>query len=74
MLDANLQGLTESEIDPLRVEYGFNEMPSKEDSTVIWVLKKFLNPITIMIEVALVLSAIAGKVEDFVITKKYTRP
>ncbi len=67
MSSHNLQGLTEVEVESLRDKYGFNEIPDSEDSTFMWVLKKFLNPITIMIEVALVLSVMAGKLEDFII-------
>ncbi len=63
----NFKGLSDSQVKDLRQKYGANELVEIKDSTLIWILKKFLNPITIMIEFALILSFLAHKTEDFVI-------
>ncbi len=57
-------GLTSREVERLREQYGFNSIEEKKVSPLIHFLKKFTNPITLMIEVAFVLSLLAHKTED----------
>jgi len=63
-----LKGLSESEVKKLRKKYGNNTIEEKFQSGIVRFLKKFIGPISLMIEIALILSAIAGKWEDFLIT------
>ncbi|MCA9365976.1 plasma-membrane proton-efflux P-type ATPase [Candidatus Kaiserbacteria bacterium] len=58
-------GLTTAEAKERQAKYGFNEIEEKTLSTWLKVLKKFISPIPLMIEFALVLSAIVGRWEDF---------
>jgi H+-transporting ATPase len=61
------KGLTTKEVIHLREKNGFNEVINKKDSLIIRLLKKIINPITLMIEIALLLSYVANKWEDFFI-------
>ncbi len=58
------KGLSSQEAQELIDQYGFNEV--KEQNVSFWkkILEKFLNPITLMIEVALFLSLIAKDYQD----------
>ncbi len=62
-----INGLSSAEASKLQKQYGRNVIEEKVQSTSAKLLKKFLAPIPVMIEVALLLSVIAGKWEDFVI-------
>jgi len=65
--DTQYKGLSAEQVKELRAKYGFNEIV-EQNTSILWnFIKKFLNPITLMIELALVLSIIAGKFEDFFI-------
>lgn len=64
---SNKKGLSSSEVAVLQEQYGFNEIEEKIQPAFVRFLKKFIGPIPLMIEAALVLSIIAGKWEDFVI-------
>jgi len=61
------KGLSSSEVIRLQEKYGLNEIEEKTQSELVRFLKKFIGPIPLMIEAALVLSLIAGKWEDFII-------
>ncbi len=61
------KGLSSVEVKKLQERYGSNEIKEEFQSDVIRFLKKFIDPIPLMIEVALILSIIAGKWEDFII-------
>lgn len=61
------KGLTESEAQARLERYGPNEVPEREESVWIRLLKRFWGPIPWMIEVAALLSALVGKWEDFTI-------
>lgn len=60
-------GLSSKEVEELQNKYGRNVIEEPTQSDTMRFLKKFLSPIPIMIEVALLLSVIAGKWEDFII-------
>jgi len=60
-------GLSTGEAQKMQEKFGFNSIESKSTSALLKFLKRFVNPITLMIELALVLSFIAGKTEDFYI-------
>jgi len=53
-----IKGLSEKEVLELREKYGWNELSDEKESALKRFLKKFIGPIPLMIEVALVLSAI----------------
>ena len=61
------KGLSSSEVAVLQEQYGPNEIEEKTHPAFVRFLKKFIGPIPLMIEAALVLSVIAGKWEDFII-------
>ena len=61
------KGLTESEARARLERYGPNEVPEKEESAWLRLLRRFWGPIPWMIEVAALLSALVGKWEDFTI-------
>jgi len=63
----SLQGLTKDEIQERIYKYGKNEINEKEDSWFSRLFKRFWGPIPWMIEVAVILSAIARRWEDFAI-------
>ncbi|HEC30744.1 MAG TPA: plasma-membrane proton-efflux P-type ATPase, partial [Candidatus Yonathbacteria bacterium] len=58
-------GLSLEEVRKLQARYGPNIIEEKFQSRVVLFLKKFIGPIPLMIEAALVLSMIAGKWDDF---------
>lgn len=60
-------GLSVEEAKRRVSEYGFNEIPEKEESIFHRVFRRFWGPIPWMIEVAAILSAVVRKWEDFVI-------
>ncbi len=64
---SNIKGLSSSEVKKLQEKYGSNEIETKSQSALVRFLKKFIDPIPLMIEAALLLSVIAGKWEDFTI-------
>jgi len=66
-MNTSIRGLSSVEIKKLQEEYGPNAINEKFDSTFKRLLKKFLGPIQLMIEAALILSLISGKWEDFII-------
>lgn len=59
------KGLSAKEAEQLQLKYGFNEIKEKTQSITVRFFKKFIEPIPIMIEAALVLSAIGRRWEDF---------
>ena len=61
------KGLSEDETKKRLTEYGFNEIPEKEESALRRILRRFWGPIPLMIEVAALLSAAVRRWEDFVI-------
>ncbi len=61
----NHTGLTTIEVQTRRKKYGRNEIKKKEYSLALRTLKKLFSPIPLMIEVALVLSAVVKRWEDF---------
>lgn len=61
------RGLSGDEVKKRLESYGRNEVPEKEESVWMRLLKRFWGPIPWMIEVAALLSALVGKWEDFTI-------
>ncbi len=61
------KGLSTSEVEKLQDKFGANAIDEKLEPGIIKLLKKFIQPIPLMIEAALGLSAIAKKWEDFII-------
>ncbi len=61
------KGLSEHDVHERRKKYGFNEVKQEERSAFGRFLEKFVGPIPIMIEIALVLSAVMERWEDFTI-------
>ncbi len=61
------EGLTSNEASTRKERYGPNEIRSKEKSTLKLLLSHFWGPIPWMIEVAVILSAVAGRWEDFAV-------
>lgn len=61
------RGLSEAEAQKRLAEYGYNEIPEKEESTFRRVFRRFWGPIPWMIEIAALLSAFVKQWEDFVI-------
>ncbi|RME28817.1 MAG: HAD family hydrolase [Deltaproteobacteria bacterium] len=60
-------GLTSAQVEALRREHGYNELPEHSEPTWKRLLKRFWGPIPWMIEVAAILSAVVQKWEDFTI-------
>ncbi|MEC4675289.1 MAG: plasma-membrane proton-efflux P-type ATPase [Nitrospirota bacterium] len=60
-------GLTSEEAQKRVAQYGYNEIPEKEESTFHRVFRRFWGPIPGMIEVAALLSAVVHRWEDFTI-------
>ncbi|ANI89835.1 metal-transporting ATPase [Arachidicoccus ginsenosidimutans] len=60
-------GLSSAEAAARLQKSGFNEIPENEESTAKRIFKRFWSPIPWMIEAAALLSAIAGKWDDFII-------
>ncbi len=61
------QGLNDEEAENRLKNFGFNEIPEKEETFLRRVLRRFWGPIPWMIEIAGILSALAQKWEDFAI-------
>ena len=61
------KGLTAEDAKRRLGEYGFNEIPEKEDSALKRIFRRFWGPIPWMIEIAALLSAAVRRWEDFVI-------
>ena len=64
---SKIKGLSSSKAKELQKQYGRNTIEEKLQSDTMRFFKKFIGPIPLMIEIALVLSIIAGKWEDFII-------
>ncbi len=61
------QGLSSAEVKKRQIKYGLNKISEKNTSEIIQLLKKFIAPIPLMIEAAMLLSAISSKWEEFTI-------
>jgi H+-transporting ATPase len=61
------RGLSESEATKRLQRFGYNEMAEREESLWHRILRRFWGPISWMIEVAAILSAIVQKWDDFII-------
>ncbi|MDA8174687.1 MAG: cation-transporting P-type ATPase, partial [Nitrospiraceae bacterium] len=61
------KGLTAQEASSRIASYGYNEIPEKEQSAFVRIVKRFWGPIPWMIEVAAILSAAVRRWEDFAI-------
>ncbi len=60
-----MRGLTREEAARRLDEYGYNEIPEKEESAFRRMIRRFWGPIPWMIEIAAILSAAVGRWEDF---------
>lgn len=61
------RGLAQAEADKRVTEYGYNEIPEKEETTFHRIFRRFWGPIPWMIELAALLSAVVRKWDDFII-------
>src|SRR5271157_5420629 len=61
------RGLSAGEVQERLSEYGYNEIPEKEESAFYRVFRRFWGPIPWMIEVAGLLSGLVRKWDDFTI-------
>ncbi|HDK41223.1 MAG TPA: metal-transporting ATPase, partial [Nitrospirae bacterium] len=61
------KGLASGEAKKRIEQYGYNEIPEKEESTFHRIFRRFWGPIPGMIEVAALLSAVVHRWEDFTI-------
>ncbi len=61
------KGLSHQQVEQLRRTYGFNEIPEKTEHFLRRLFKKVSSPIPLMIEIALVLSLVVQRWEDFFI-------
>ena len=61
------KGLASGEAAKRLEQYGYNEIPEKEESTFHRIFRRFWGPIPGMIEVAALLSAVVRRWEDFII-------
>lgn len=61
------KGLSQEEVEKRLSEFGYNEIPEKEESLFHRIFRRFWGPIPWMIEIAAILSALVKKWEDFVI-------
>jgi H+-transporting ATPase len=61
------EGLNSNEAASRRKKYGLNEIESKDRHPFIEFLSHFWGPIPCMIEIAVILSAVAGRWEDFAV-------
>jgi len=60
-----MDGLSSAEVAKLQAQYGKNEIREHSDPWFLRIAKKFIGPIPLMIEAALVLSVIIRRWEDF---------
>ncbi len=67
MIPTYIKGLSSGDVVKLQKRYGQNTIEEKFDSTLKRFFKKFVGPIPLMIEAALLLSFFAGRWEDFFI-------
>jgi len=67
MHSSSIHGLTTEEIATARKQYGYNEITEHEVTFLVRLFKKLFQPISIMMEIAMLLSIVAGKFEDFLI-------
>ena len=63
--DSGTAGLSDADVASRRAQFGYNELPEKTESVLRKFAGYFWGPIPWMIEVAVVLSAIAGHWPDF---------
>jgi H+-transporting ATPase len=61
------QGLSRADVERLRVQYGYNELPEEKRNPVLKFLSYFWGPIPWMIEVAAILSAVVKHWQDFIV-------
>ena len=66
-LDTSKEGLTDEEAQKRLETYGLNEVQSREVNPLLKFLSYFWGPIPWMIEVAVIMSAVIGRWEDFFI-------
>jgi H+-transporting ATPase len=59
------RGLTREEAEKRLAQYGYNEIPEKEESAFRRMIRRFWGPIAWMIEIAAILSAAVRRWEDF---------
>ena len=61
------RGLTEEQVRNRVQQYGYNEIPEREETLFQRIIKRFWGPIPWMIEAAAILSAVVKKWEDLII-------
>ncbi|HZD43362.1 MAG TPA: plasma-membrane proton-efflux P-type ATPase, partial [Methanomicrobiales archaeon] len=61
------KGLSSAEAKDRIQKYGYNELPEKKENPLLKFLKYFNGPIAWMIEAAIIISAVLGRIEDVVI-------
>jgi H+-transporting ATPase len=61
------KGLTSDDAKKRLGEYGFNEIPEKEESLYHRIFRRFWGPIPWMIEIAAILSAVVQRWADFIV-------
>jgi H+-transporting ATPase len=66
-LSSSKNGLPSSQVEERLNEYGYNEIAGKKANPLVKLLGYFWGPIPLMVEVALVLSAVIGHWPDFYI-------
>ena len=68
------RGLSRRDVQKRLSEYGYNEIPEKEESAFHRVFRRFWGPIPWMIEVAALLSALVRKWDGFTIIRSSFLP